>query len=363
MNRTEKCFICGRRTEKSLDVCPDCFSRLPDSCKEKYTKLTQEEKRLMITSPLWQMRINANEPHKSYGNKLSLYPDKGVLFFSGNYISLENIDNIEFQVTVNSATEALEGDGRGFEKTYSNFKIILTSLVSIILFSIILAYFNIILVIVCFLSTLLSIVIYKKVADYNRKRQKDLAHASRQKNYYNNTASDFSYGKDTRIFSLKEFIMDKYNDKSLSYLKVLHDLYNKEFKYGLFGLITLLLQDGISYSIIVYSAIQGYITLSEVTLYISSIVAFTTVLRTLSDNITDLIKNLKLTMTYFEFLDSTEKEKKLNKWEFDYHEGVTIEFQNVWFKYPNTDSYIFENLKINAKVNGFNENAIQNVNI
>lgn len=105
MNRTEKCFICGRSTENGLDVCPDCFSRLPDCCKEKYTKLTQEEKRLMITSPLWQMRINANEPHKSYGNKLSLYPDKGVLFFSGNYISLENIDNIEFKQKVTNVSK------------------------------------------------------------------------------------------------------------------------------------------------------------------------------------------------------------------------------------------------------------------
>ncbi|MFR5891411.1 MAG: ABC transporter ATP-binding protein [Bacilli bacterium] len=211
-----------------------------------------------------------------------------------------------------------------------------------------------------FLSTLISIIINKKVADYNRKRQKDLAHANRQKSYYNNAASDFSYGKDTRIFSLKEFIMEKYNDKSLSYLKVLHDLLNKEFKYGLFGLVTLLIQDGISYSIIVYSAIKGYITLSEVTLYISSIIAFTTVLRTLSDNITDLIKNLKLTMTYFEFMDSTEKEKKLNKWEFDYHEGVTIEFKDVWFKYPNTDNYILKNL--NFKINKNEKIAIVGTN-
>lgn len=59
----------------------------------------------MITSPLWQMRINANEPHKSYGNKLSLYPDKGVLFFSGNYISLENIDNIEFKQKVTNVSK------------------------------------------------------------------------------------------------------------------------------------------------------------------------------------------------------------------------------------------------------------------
>ena len=154
--------------------------------------------------------------------------------------------------------------------------------------------------------------------------------------------------------------MEKYNDKSLSYLKVLHDLLNKEFKYGLFGLVTLLIQDGISYSIIVYSAIKGYITLSEVTLYISSIIAFTTVLRTLSDNITDLIKNLKLTMTYFEFMDSTEKEKKLNKWEFDYHEGVTIEFKDVWFKYPNTDNYILKNL--NFKINKNEKIAIVGTN-
>ena len=55
----------------------------------------------------------------------------------------ENIENSDFQDTVNSASKALEGDDRGFEKSYSNFKIILTSLVSIILFSIILAYFNI----------------------------------------------------------------------------------------------------------------------------------------------------------------------------------------------------------------------------
>ena len=59
-------------------------------------------------------------------------------------------------------------------------------------------------------------------------------------------------------------------------------------------------------------------------------------------------------------MDSTEKEKKLNKWEFDYHEGVTIEFQNVWFKYPNTDSYIFENL--NFKINKNEKIAIVGTN-
>ena len=270
------------------------------------------------------------------------------LYYSTKY---DNIEDSLFQDTMESATKAVDGDDRGFQKTYTNFKLILNSLFSIILFSIILANFHIALVFVCLFSTIISIIINKKIADYHKKRQKDLGHAYRQKQYYNQTTSDFAYGKDIRIFSLKEFIMKKYQDKSLSYIKVLSDLLNKEFKYGLFGLITLLIQDSVAYILVIYSAIQKQITLSEVTLYISSIVTFTTILRTLSDNMIDLIKNLKLTIGYFDFLDSTNLEEKLAFYNADYHEGVSIEFRNVWFKYPNTEKYVLKdlNFKINAK--------------
>ena len=140
------------------------------------------------------------------------------LYYSTKY---DNIEDSLFQDTMESATKAVDGDDRGFQKTYTNFKLILNSLFSIILFSIILANFHIALVFVCLFSTIISIIINKKIADYHKKRQKDLGHAYRQKQYYNQTTSDFAYGKDIRIFSLKEFIMKKYQDKSLSYIKVL----------------------------------------------------------------------------------------------------------------------------------------------
>lgn len=99
MSETGKCFICGRSTRSGMDICPDCFSRLPQCCqgKTKYEKLTKEEKKTIITSPLWQMRIYKSEAYQAFGERLGLYPERGVFFFSGNNLSMENIDNVQFE--------------------------------------------------------------------------------------------------------------------------------------------------------------------------------------------------------------------------------------------------------------------------
>ena len=263
----------------------------------------------------------------------------------------ENIENPVFQDKLKTALDAIGGDGMGFQKTYENIGLILVSLVSIILFCIIIGKFNILIVLVCIISTIVSTLINRLVANYHQKRQVDLAHANRQKSYFNTTGSDFSYGKDIRVFSLQNIFMDKYNNKSLSYIKVLKDLANKEFLYGLIGLLTLILQDSVAYILIILSAINKQIDLASVSLYISCIVAFSTVLRTLTDQITDLVKNLKITSYYFEFLDETEKEPTLDKFPFDKHLGLTIEFKNVWFKYPGTEKYVLKDLNLKIEAN------------
>ncbi len=73
------------------------------------------------------------------------------------------------------------------------------------------------------------------------KRKDDESHFYRQTKYYNTVCTDFEYGKDIRVFDLKDSLMDKYKGKSLSYLKVIKDVQNKEFKVGLLGLLVLLL--------------------------------------------------------------------------------------------------------------------------
>ena len=130
-----------------------------------------------------------------------------------NRVDYEKIENPSFQEEMEAGFEALEGDGRGFQAVYNNLEKLYVGIVSSILFCIILCFFSYWLAIVCLVSTLITALVNQGVAKYMEKRKKDLAYTSRQTRYYNNTCCDFSYGKDTRIFNLKGFLIEKYKQK------------------------------------------------------------------------------------------------------------------------------------------------------
>ena len=145
----------------------------------------------------------------------------------------------------------------GFQHTYNQINALLRGLVSIILFFILLCLFNVWVSVICLASTIITTLLNKLVTNYQMKRKEDESHYYRQTKYYNTVCTDFEYGKDIRLFDLKDSLMNKYKSKSFSYLKVIKDIQNKEFKVGLLGLLVLLLQDGLSYFLIIWSIINS----------------------------------------------------------------------------------------------------------
>lgn len=258
-------------------------------------------------------------------------------------VDYEKIENPHFQDEVNVGFEALQSDGWGFQAVYKNLEDILKSIVSIILFSVILSLFNVWIALLCLGTTLVTALANQGVARYINKRKKDRAHASRQKYYFYSTCSDFSYGKDIRVFGLKDFLMKKYKDKSLSYIKILSAIGNKRFLYSLFGLLMLLLEDGLSYYFIIKAYFDKTISIADVSLYITTIVAFTTVLRGFTSDVTTMISNVKVTESYFDFLDKQNIYKTSGEiTNVQLSQAPRIEFRNVWFKYPDTDKWILK---------------------
>lgn len=263
-------------------------------------------------------------------------------------VDYENIEDSVFRDKSQVGFNAISGDGQGFQKCYNIMFSMSASIVSIILFCVILCFFNYIVAIVCLISTLVTAFINAKVSKYIESRQEDWAHAHRQKSYFNNVGSDFSYGKDTRVFSLKNSFMKKYRDKSLSYITVVKAVADKRFKYALIGLVSLLLQDGLSYFLIIKAYFDKQISLGDVSLYLSSIVAFSTVLRTFSTDFTELVTNLKMTRGYFDFIFGPSKITSGDFTDINLDSAPNIEFVDVWFKYPNTEKWILKdfNFKI-----------------
>ncbi len=258
-------------------------------------------------------------------------------------VDYEKIENPHFQDEVNVGFEAMQGDGWGFQPVYKNLEDIFKSLISIILFSVILSLFNVWIAVLCLCSTLVTALANQGVSRYINKRKEDRAHASRQKWYFQQTCSDFSYGKDIRVFGLKKFLLDKYKNKSLSYVKIFAAVENKRFLYSFFGLLMLLLEDGLSYYFIIKAYFDKTITIADVSLYITTIVAFTTVLRGFASDVTNLITNVKVTESYFDFIDKQEVYKTTgNITDIRLQEAPKIEFRDVWFKYPDTEKWILK---------------------
>ncbi|MDE7263888.1 MAG: ABC transporter ATP-binding protein/permease [Anaeroplasmataceae bacterium] len=267
-------------------------------------------------------------------------------------VDYEKIEDPTFQDEVNVGFRALDGDYQGFQAVYSNLGNLFVGLISIIIFTTILAFLNVWIAVLCIVTTLITAIANEGVARYINKCKKDEAHAYRQNQYFHETCSDFSYGKDIRIFSLKESLMKKYQGKSLNLMRVLTDIANKKFLYALFGILMLCIEDGVSFYLIIQGYFDQTISLADVSLYVTTLVAFTTLLRTFTSNLTDLISNVKLTGTYFSFLDNQKfyLSSGMDK-DVDLACAPKIEFKNVWFKYPNTEAWIFKdfNFTINPE--------------
>lgn len=277
-------------------------------------------------------------------------------------IEYENIEDSKFQDEIQSGFIALQGDGEGFEHTYTNIQQIFSSMVSIILLAVIISLFSPWIAAVCILSTAISSLVNQKVAKYLKKRQVEKSHASRQVSYFNQTCSDFSYGKDIRIFGLNHFLMSKYEEKALTYFSIVKAIANRKFAYSFIGLLTLLLQDSVAYILIVKAYFDKQLTLSDVSLYLSAVVAFSSVLRIMTDAVTSLISDVKLTSIYFDMLEEKSNQAEfagvLERFSSD--TPIEIEFENVSFKYPHTDRYIIKDF--NFKINPSEKLAIVGTN-
>lgn len=232
-------------------------------------------------------------------------------------------------------------------------QVIFQSLVSLIIFIIIFINFKIWIAITCIICTVLSTYLNNYIFKYQMKRNDELALKQRQVIYFNLTCFNFEYGKDIRTFNLKNTLLNKYNNKAITYLKVIKNIQNKQFLIGFFELLLLLLQDGISYMLIIKSYFDKTIDLSMAALYLTSIVTFTTVIRSFINECNLISADIKDTTEYFKLMDYSDE--LLSKYKL-----IEIDFKNVWFKYPSTDKYILKDL--NFKINKGEKLAIVGTN-
>ena len=170
----------------------------------------------------------------------------------------------------------------------------------------------------------------------------EIGHAERRVNYYAETANDFSFGKDVRLYGFKQRILNNFKQEIDAYAAIIARVKRREFLLGFAALATLLLSDVATYGILVRDVVAG-MPIADFSMYLAAVLSLSAQLKILAEKAGTVYSEGEYVYDFFSFMDEDLGERGGT------HPAIAgdtleIEFKNVSFKYPRTEKYIFRNL-------------------
>lgn len=208
--------------------------------------------------------------------------------------------------------------------------------------------FNLSPMILCILvlTVLLSYFTMIKAKSYERNRKDDLAKAERESYYASSTLSDFQFGKDIRVYGLKDILLYKKVESNARLLEITKQVENHIFKASTIDGILILIREVIIYSYLIYKAIYEGLSMGDFVMYSSAMNAFAIWMDTTMKDIA-IIKIQSLYISDFrDFLNKEDSKGVSNPINIQDCEKYEIEFRNISFKYPHSDRYIFKDFSL-----------------
>ena len=250
-----------------------------------------------------------------------------------------------FSIKYSKAFQSTNTNNTGVEGIYHN----LFDLPQLVLLTLALAVFIgmknplILLAIIINIATVSFVAI--KVQKYSYERKEDYASAERRVRYYSNTAQDFTFGKDVRLYDLKERVKENFKLEIKRYINVYKAVQNRQYALGFISIFTLLISDLATYGILTYLTRNG-MSIADYTMYIAAALSLSIQMTALSENITLIMNEYMYVKDLFLFLDADLGDKGGSLKAPPLEDKLEIEFINVSFKYPGTEKNIFTNFSL-----------------
>ncbi len=186
--------------------------------------------------------------------------------------------------------------------------------------------------------------IERRVQRLRFSKRAELGKASRRKDYFLQTTHDFTYGKDIRVYGLRERVTANCRREIQSYVDILAVIAKRQYLLGFIGLATLLLSDAATYALLVREVIYG-MSIADFSMYLAAAASLSLALKNLSAEVTIILNEAEYVHELFVFLDEnfTGPEGTLGPIEND---TLEIEFRDVSFRYPRSDAFVLEHLNL-----------------
>lgn len=256
-------------------------------------------------------------------------------------IDYQYIEDSHFWEANDKALNSANNNSDGVEGVYNRLCKLPAKLLTLVGMIILTGALNPLILVALVLHVAVTMWIARKNHVYKYEKKEELAKATRKMSYYKKTAHDFSFGKDIRIFDLRERIMKNYTAEINALVHLQKKIANREYLLGFLGLGTLLLTNVVMYGILIMKAYQG-MPISSFTMYVTAITSLLALMLTFAEDISFIANQGEYVDDFFRMMD----EQLVKEGEVDKKPEGTLEivFDHVTFRYPHTDTDIIKDL-------------------
>lgn len=248
------------------------------------------------------------------------------------------VEDAKFNEKYAKAFEACEGNNNGVEGVYNKLYRLPGMILAIAGMSVMVILLNPLLLVALLLHVIVTIWTKKKAHDYKYSKKEEIGHASRKMKYYRNTTNDFNFGKDIRIFNLRERILSNYRNEINAYTVLAKNVAKKEWLYSVFAMITMFITFVSMYGILIYKCYYG-MPISSFTMYVFLVSALMDMMVKFADELAYIRNEGQYVDDFYKFMDLN----LINEGDIaEVPTNVEIVFDKVSFKYPNTEKYIYK---------------------
>ena len=202
-----------------------------------------------------------------------------------------------------------------------------------------------------FISLIVQVFATKKINDLTLAFNESCVNENIVSEHFQDYMDHYASGKDIRLYDMGDFIGDSFLESQRAFFeRALKNSYKKAAWTLPVTILNTVLKFGI-YTVLIYAALQGGITIGSIAKYVACIMLLAETLINIVKTIQEALNNNHYLKRYFSYFDIPNNmyQGSLTVEKRDDNEYY-VEFRNVSFKYPNTEAYALRNVNLKFKI-------------
>lgn len=195
---------------------------------------------------------------------------------------------------------------------------------------------------------------------YGQSRRGELSSVERKSVYVASTMSDFQFGKDIRIYQLKDLLLGKKIEFDNQRVNIRKSIFKRELQRDIVDALLILVRDGIVYAYITYLVIVGQISIGSFMMYALSISGFANWVQQMMLEFAIINDACVYIDDFRNFVENKDDENNNSLSEPPKGRKLGIKVENLCFTYPGKENPIYN--KLNLTINPGEKLAIVGVN-